>query len=105
MSSEGTKKLSRQSGHSVNYWSYKHHAPVFSFERQHNRLGKPGHSPNSPTQVTNILGGLTSYSYQRQVNLGWIVGNNSAKRGGAGNKWITVYSDEFGDIITAHPGR
>ena len=43
--------------------------------------------------------------FKRQVNLGWAVGNNSGKRGAAGNNWLTVYSDEFGNVITAHPGR
>ncbi len=43
--------------------------------------------------------------FKRQVNLGWSVGNNSGKRGGAGNNWLTVYSDEFGNVITAHPGK
>jgi len=44
-------------------------------------------------------------SYRRVVDLGWVVGNNSAKRGGGGNTWLTVYTDKFGNILTAHPGR
>jgi hypothetical protein len=43
--------------------------------------------------------------FKRQIDLGWEVGNSSAKRGSAGTNWLTVYSDEFGNILTAHPGK
>ncbi|MES9863933.1 MAG: polymorphic toxin-type HINT domain-containing protein [Candidatus Thiodiazotropha sp. LLP2] len=43
--------------------------------------------------------------FKRQIDLGWEVGNSSVKRGSVGTNWLTVYSDEFGNILTAHPGK
>jgi hypothetical protein len=48
---------------------------------------------------------LTEDSFRRTVEVGSPIGTLSEKRGGAETSILTIYTDRFGNLVTAHPGR